>query len=130
MPIKRISLFLLVAASAHAALPSGTVFEVWSTGSDTLNGGCFVAGASGTDYPQQAAAQFSGPGLAVDATTNTVVSSASHAFVAADVGNCIQITAGTGFTTGFYQVVSVASNAATLDRSPAATGTTGGTWKE
>src|SRR5207244_11903180 len=53
-----------------------------------------------------------------------------HNFVAADVGNLIQITAGTGYTTGFYKIVSVASNAATLDRAPGAVGLTGGTWWE
>jgi hypothetical protein len=103
-----------------------TVFEVRSTGSDT-NGGGFVAG-SGTDYSQQDSAQASGTNLAVDATTNTKVTSASHSFVAADVGNLINISAGTGFTTGVYQIVSVSSGAANLDRSPAATSTTGGTW--
>jgi hypothetical protein len=45
-----------------------------------------------------------------------VITSATHNFVAADVGNLIQITAGTNWTTGFYQIVSVAANAATLDR--------------
>ncbi len=110
------------------ALPAATQWEVRSTGSDTACGGGFVAGASGTDYSQQDAAQSSGTDLVVDATTNTKVTSASHNFVATDVGNLIQITAGSGWTTGFYQVVSVASNAATLDRSPAATSTTGGTW--
>ncbi len=102
-------------------------FEVRTTGVDT-NGGGFVAGATGTDFSQQDAAQSSGTDLVVDATLNTKVTSATHNFVAADVGNLIQITAGAGWTTGFYQVLSVASNAATLDRSPAATSTTGGTW--
>jgi hypothetical protein len=111
------------------SLAAGTVWEVRSTGSDS-NGGGFVAGASGTDYSQQDAAQFSGTNLAVDAVTNTKVTSATHNFVATDVGNLIQITAGAGWTTGFYQIVSVAGNAATLDRSPAATGATGGTWAE
>lgn len=110
-------------------LSANTVWEVRTTGSDS-NGGGFVNGASGTDYSQQDAAQFSSTDLVVDATTNTKVTSASHNFVSTDVGNLIQITAGTGWTTGFYQIVSVASNAATLDRSPAAVSTTGGTWAE
>jgi hypothetical protein len=112
------------------ALSSAVTWEIRTTGSDTQCGGGFKTGASGTDYSQQAAAQFSGTDLVVDATTNTKVTSATHNFVAADVGNLIQITAGSGWTTGFYEIVSVASNAATLDRSPAATGTTGGTWWE
>lgn len=109
------------------ALPAATVFEVRTTGSDS-NGGGFVAGASGTDYSQQDSAQYSGTNLVIDGTTNTKVTSATHNFVATDVGNLIQITAGTGFTTGFYQIVSVASNAATLDRSAGTLGSTGGTF--
>jgi hypothetical protein len=110
------------------ALPAGTTWEVRpSVGADTSGGG-FVAGASGTDFSQQDAAQYNATDLAVDATTNTKVTSASHNFVAADVGNLINVSAGTGWTVGFYQIVSVAANAATLDRSPAATSTTGGTY--
>jgi hypothetical protein len=109
------------------ALSSAIVWDVRTAGSDNSGGG-FVAGASGTDYSQQTAAQYSGTDLAVDSVSNTKVTSGSHTFVAADVGNLIQVTAGAGFTVGFYQVVSVAGGAATLDRSPAATSTTGGTW--
>jgi hypothetical protein len=111
------------------ALSANIIWEVRPSGSDNSGGG-FVSGASGTDYSQQNAAQFSGTDLVIDATTNTKVTSVTHNFVAADVGNIIQITAGTGFTTGFYQIVSVASNAATLDRSPGVVGLTMGTWAE
>jgi len=109
------------------ALASAFVWEVRTTGSDTQCSGGFKAGASGTDYSNQDAAQFSGTNLAIDLTTNTKVTSATHNFVAADVGNTIQITAGVGYTTGVYEIISVASNAATLDRSPGAVGLTGGT---
>lgn len=107
------------------ALPSATVWEVRpGVGSDN-NGGGFVAGSSGTDFSQQNSAQYTFTDLA--SVSSLVVSSASHNFVAADVGNLIHITAGTGFTTGFYQIVSVAANQATLDRSPG-TGGVGGTY--
>jgi hypothetical protein len=96
-------------------------------GADT-NGGGFVAGASGTDFSQQNSAQYNASDLVVDASLNTKVTSASHNFVAADVGNLINVSAGSGWTLGFYEIVSVAANAATLDRSPAATSTTGGTF--
>lgn len=112
------------------SLSSLITWEVRTTGNDAQCSGGFKSGATGTDYSQQNAAQFSGSNLVVDASVNTKVTSASHNFVAADVGNLIQITAGSGWTTGFYEIVSVASNAATLDRSPAATSTTGGTWWE
>jgi len=66
--------------------------------------------------------------LAVDGALNTKVTSASYNFVAADVGSWIDVTAGSGWTTGRYVIVSVASNAATLSSSPAAVSTTGGTY--
>jgi len=114
------------------ALSNATYWEVRTTGLDS-NGGGFVSGASGTDYSQQDAAQYTFTDLAsTNGTTNpSVVTSASHNFVAADVGNIIQITAGTNWTTGFYQIVSVASNAATLDRAVgSAASLSGGTWAE
>ena len=112
------------------ALATLMTYEVRTTGSDTQCSGGFKSSASGTDYSQQNAAQFSGTDLTVNAVTNTIVTSATHNFVAADVGNTINITAGTGFTIGIYEIVSVASNSATLDRSPGATSITGGTWWE
>ena len=117
-------------AVSSMALPANTTIEVRATGNDS-NGGGFVAGSSGTDYSQQNSAQFSGTDLvSTSGTTNpSVVTSASHSFVSTDVGNLIQITAGTNWTPGFYQIVSVSSGAATLDR---AVGTnaalSGGTW--
>jgi hypothetical protein len=64
--------------------------------------------------------------LAVDAISNIKVTSASWTFVAADVGGLVQVTAGAGWTVGSYRIVSVAAGAATLDKSPAAVGVTGG----
>lgn len=109
------------------ALSSNTQWEVRTTGADT-NGGGFKATGTGTDYSQQDAAQFSGTDLVIDAVTNTKVTSVGHSFVSSDVGNLIQISAGTGFTTGFFEVVSVSGGAATLDRSAGTLGSTGGTW--
>lgn len=110
------------------ALSAATVWEVRTAGSDTACSGGFIAGASGTDYSQQNAAQYTGTNLVIDGALNTKVTSATHNFVAADVGNLIQVTAGTNFTVGFYQIVSVASNAATLDRAVGTVGATGGTF--
>ncbi len=56
------------------------------------------------------------------------VTSASYTFVAGDVGNYVEIIAGTGFTVGEYRVDSVAAGAATLHSSPGTVGSTGGTW--
>lgn len=101
------------------AVNANTHWECRITGpAGNLAGGGFVSGASGTDYSQQNAAQYSGTNLAsANGTTNpSVITSATHNFVAADVGNIIHITAGTNWTTGWYEIVSVAANAATLDR--------------
>lgn len=66
--------------------------------------------------------------LVVDGSNNKKVTSASYTFVAADVGGWVDITAGTGWTTGRYIVTAVAAGAATLASSPAAVSTTGGTF--
>lgn len=125
--IKRVFLAVSFSVSLYAALPAGLVWEVRTAGNFN-NGGCFVAGGSGTDFSQQNAAQYSFADLTVDAVTNTIVTSASHNFVAADVDNCLHVTAGVGWTQGWYRIVSVSMNAATLDRSPAAVGVTNGTF--
>jgi hypothetical protein len=104
------------------SLPAATVWEVRPGAGSDSNGGGFVAGASGTDYSQQNSAQYSGTDLVQSGST---VSSASHSFVSADVGNLINIASGSGFTAGFYQIVSVSAGAATLDRSPGTSGTGG-----
>lgn len=109
------------------ALSANTVWECRTTG-NANNGGGFVTGAAGTDYSQQAAAQYTAADLVVDGADNTKVTSASHNFVTADVGNLLHVTAGAGWTPGFYEILSVSSNAAFLDRSPAGVGVTDGTY--
>jgi len=114
------------------AFSATVVWEVRSTASDS-NGGGFNSAAGGTDYSQQDSAQFTGTDLAgTNANTATpTVTSASHNFVAADVGNIIQINSGTNWIAGFYEIKSVASNAATLDRACASVASpTNGTWHE
>jgi hypothetical protein len=91
-----------------------------------------VAGATGTDWSQQDAAQGSGVNLTVDATTNTDVTPDGYSVSSADVGNLIQITTtggGAAFTTGFYEIKSIQGGTKwRLDRSPAAVGAAGATW--
>ena len=55
------------------------------------------------------------------------VSSASYAFVSADIGKLLIITDGTNFAPGVYYVASVSGGAATLSASPGSQGATGGT---
>jgi len=104
-----------------------SVWEVRTTGSDT-NGGGFV-GSAGSDYTQQNSPQYSGTDLEVNASNNLQVKSTSAGSpVAADVGNVICISAGTSWTTGWYEIQSQDGTWWTLDRSPNAAGSTGGTF--
>jgi fibronectin-binding autotransporter adhesin len=113
------------------AISTATAWELRTGGNDN-NGGGFVAGASGTDFSQQNAAQYTFSDLASSNGNNASpqVTSASHSFVAADVGNILQITAvGTNFILGFFQIVSVGAGAATLDRAcGSAASCSGGTY--
>lgn len=106
-----------------------TVWEVRSTGDDT-NGGGFVTGASGTDYSQQDSAQVTYTDLVIGSSGNgNKLTSSANPFTSAHVGNYINITGGTGFTTGRYEILSVASNVATVDRNVGTTSSTGGSGK-
>ena len=86
------------------AFGAATIWDVRTTGSDA-NGGGFstLVTNMATD-------------LAATSATGTapVCTSASYNFVAADVGHWLYIGAGTNWTPGWYQIASVASNAATL----------------
>ena len=120
---------LLFPSVANAAISAGAVIEIRSAGG--ADNGCYWDGAvavPGTDYTQQDAAQDSGTDLVIDGADNTIVTSATHNFVAADEGNSIRVSAGTGFTTGWYTITDTSSNAATLDRAVGTVGSTGGTW--
>jgi Right handed beta helix region len=103
------------------------VFEVQS-GGNNANGGGFDPGVTspGTDYSQQASPQVAYTDLVIDAVDSTKLTSAAHHFDSTSPGNCINITGGTGFTTGFYRILSVSGNTATMDRSVGSTGSTGG----
>lgn len=109
------------------ALNAAVTLEVRTTGVDT-NGGGFKTGASGTDYSQQNTAQKSGTDLAIHASDSTKVQPIAAGVTAADIGNLIQITAGTGFTVGFYEITAQDGTYWTLDRSAGTVGSTGGTY--
>ncbi len=105
------------------ALATGTVWEIRANGTATGGGG-FVA--TGTDRSQQDAVHATFTDLVIDGTTNTDITSATIPFASDDVGNIVNITSGTGFTTGRYEVKSVASTVATMDRSVGTLSSTGG----
>lgn len=110
------------------SISSSTVIEIRTTGSDT-NGGGFVTGASGTDWSQQAAAQYS----VTDGVTagTTTITSATANFGTDVVGNLIYVQGGTGsVVAGWYQIIS-RTNATTIvvDRTTGLTAGTGVTLK-
>ncbi|MEJ5169347.1 MAG: hypothetical protein WHU10_00005 [Fimbriimonadales bacterium] len=117
------------------ALSNATEWEVRTDGND-LNGGGFNSTRSGatktatdnyTYGPSYAV--FSGTNLTVDSVTNTYVQPDGYTPVTADIGHVIQISGGTGWTTGFYEIVGLGGGRWILDRSPAAAGTAGGVWR-
>lgn len=92
---------------------AGTVFEVQTGGSDN-NGGGFATGASGTDYSQQAAAQYALTTVTTSGINNVCLYSGASADM---VGNVLQIISGTNFTPGMYPIQSVVVGVSfTLDR--------------
>ena len=110
------------------ALSATTVWEVQTGGSDT-NGGGFKTGASGTDWTQQTAAQYS----VTDAVTNgtTTITSATASFGTDVVGNVLYIAGGTGsIVAARYEIVSrTNSTTIVVDRSTGLSAGTGATLK-
>ena len=97
------------------AISANAVWEVRSTATaGNVNGGFFVTGASGTDYSQQNAAQYS----TSTATTAGISAVISWASAANDmVGNGLYIASGTNFTVGWYEIISVSVGVSvTVDR--------------
>lgn len=64
--------------------------------------------------------------LAIDAANDMKVTSASHAFVSADIGQTIYISSGVGFISGLYQVDSISGTAAILNAPAGTISSTGG----
>jgi len=116
------------------SIASHTDWEIRDTGAET-NGGGFKDLNPGTsvDYSQQATAQLALTDIASNAA-GTGISSATGGFTAAMEGNCMYIS-GTGFVTGWYQIVGYTdTNNITIDRSCGAsasggTGNVGGAYK-
>jgi hypothetical protein len=88
------------------ALSANVIFDVRTTGSDTLNGGGFD--------PSRTAGMFTDGAATVATSDSPVFTSASYNFVAGDVGHWVYIGSGTNWLIGWYEIASVAANAATL----------------
>lgn len=107
------------------ALSATGIVEVDAATGNDNNGGMFdpSVASAGTDYTYGAGqTAISIPDLTTDFNDATLVS-ATRTFVAADVGNTIQIL--TGLTAGFYSIRSVSGGIATLDRAAGLTNSTG-----
>ena len=109
------------------AITATTEWDVRTTGNDA-NGGGFDTASSGTDYSQQDTAQITYSDLVIGGT-NTQLTSAASPFGATHVGNVVNVTGGTGFTVGRYQVLSVAGVVATMDRAVGTASSTAGAGK-
>lgn len=95
------------------ALSANTVWEINPGGADTNSGG-FVTGASGTDYSQQTVVQYTLTAMTTAGISATIATASASSDM---VGNLINITAGTNFTPGFYQILSVSVGISiTVDR--------------
>lgn len=111
----------LDATSGHVTLKDGTL--------STSNGCATTASPSGAtwtiDYSRQATAAFAYTDLVIGGT-NTQLTSVANPFGKQQVGNVIQVTSGSGFTTGFYTITSVSTVTATMDRAVGTAASTGG----
>lgn len=117
---------MLLATPCFSVVSSTIHWEIRATRTNINNGGGFNAAATGTDYSQQDSTHSYHTDLDIQ-TNNAMITSATHPFTADDVGNIINITAGTNFTTGRYEILSVSESTATLDRSCGTAEATGGT---
>lgn len=90
-------------------IAAGVVFEFnASATANNVNGGGFSP--NNANFPTNLTTD---PNTAN--TASPVVSSASYNFVAADVGHWLFIQSGTNWIAGWYKILSVASNKATID---------------
>lgn len=107
------------------AFSSTLAFEVRNTG-HADNAGFFNTAAAGSDYSQQDAPELIATDLEIHASVDTRIRSASRAPVTADIGNGLNVTAGTGFTVQRLQITGITSGYWDVDKSAGTVGSTGG----
>lgn len=97
------------------ALNAAIVWETRTTATAAnANGGGFKTGATGTDFSQQDAAQYSLTGVTTAGADAVLLSGSAAADM---VGNIAYISSGTNFTVGRYEITSVSVGVSiTLDR--------------
>ena len=135
--------YKIASVAANAATLNGTAGQGVLYGNSTTNGLTTTTGCATTasptsatwsiDYSQQASAQVAFTDLVIGATT-TNLTSVANPFGKQWVGNLLNVTSGTNFTTGWYVIKSVATVTATMDRSvgtaasSSGNGKMGGAW--
>jgi len=129
--------YLIASVAGGAATLTATVGTAeqldtsfrWIT--NTVAGCATVASPTGgtftIDYSRSTASPFASTDIAT--ASNTTLTSATNPFGLNMVGNHLHVTAGTGFTVGWYEIVSVSGTTATIDRSIGTHPLTGGTGK-
>ena len=88
------------------AISANCVGEVRANGTpgNDNNGGFFKAGATGTDYSQQASPQWALTGIASAGSGNVVLYAGAAATM---IGNCVNVVSGTNYNTGIFEITSV-----------------------
>lgn len=121
--------FALLCAPCFATLQGGIQWDIRSGGSST-NGGGFdpTVTIPGQDYSQQNSAQVTYTDLTIQATT-TQVRSAGNPFATCSAGsgycgNIIHVSSAVSgsCTAGWYEITSITTITATLDRAPGTSG--------
>lgn len=103
-----IACFLILSEiPSFAAFSASAQWQVWNGGNDATTG-------SGGGFDPGGCTLATDGAATVGNTNAPVFTSASYNFAAGDVGHWIYIASGTNWIAGWYQIASVASNAATL----------------
>lgn len=120
----------LSAAVGHAIQVSNNRFQT-NTVAGCATTGTPTGGVFMVDYSQQNAAQAAFTNLkSTSGSTTLTDNSSGNKFTKVMVGNLIHITAGTNFTPGWYEIISVTNgNNVVLDRTPNTANATTGTGK-
>jgi hypothetical protein len=101
-----------------------TTGSITVTGSGTTFTTTFCQGPQYPNVPTAATFYPTNIPLAIDVANSRMVRSASYSFVPVNVQSWVYIGSGINWTPGWYQIQSVASGAAVLDRSPSPAGNT------
>jgi len=102
------------------ALSSAIEWDVRASANDA-NGGGFKSGATGTDRSLSTTPHVTFDGATITAANGGIsdtITLSGYTVINGDVGNILNITAGTNFTTGRYEIIAVNTGAGTwqLDR--------------